>query len=49
MIQRDGKYITPDGTTVFEKGDRMFILAEDNEALAAALKACDFKLNPDQT
>lgn len=48
MIQRDGQYITPNGTTVLEKGDRMFILAEDNEALAAALKALDFKLDPEQ-
>lgn len=48
MIQRDGQYITPNGTTVLEKGDRMFILAEDNEALAAALKALDFKLESEQ-
>lgn len=43
MIQRVGRYITPNGTTVPEKGDRMFILAGDTGALAAALKALDFK------
>jgi potassium/hydrogen antiporter len=32
-IERDGKYITPDGTTRIQTGDRLSILADDAQAL----------------
>ena len=31
MIQRNGKYITPNGSTVLESGDRLYILSENKQ------------------
>ena len=33
LIKRNGKYITPNGSTVIEYGDTLLILAEDQEAI----------------
>ncbi len=33
MIERDGKYITPNGATILEANDKLFVLSETREAL----------------
>jgi cell volume regulation protein A len=33
MIKRKGKYLTPNGSTIVEPGDRLLILAEDPETI----------------
>lgn len=38
MINREGKFITPNGNTVIEEGDKLMILAETNDSLNIALK-----------
>lgn len=35
MIKRDGKYITPNGSTVLQSQDRLLVLAEDEESMDA--------------
>ncbi|MDG5799274.1 potassium/proton antiporter [Marinilabiliaceae bacterium ANBcel2] len=37
MINRHGNYITPNGNTVIEKGDRLMILAENHDCLKEAV------------
>ncbi|MBE0640486.1 MAG: cation:proton antiporter, partial [Bacteroidales bacterium] len=36
FIRRNGKYITPNGSTVIREGDQLYILSEDKDALADA-------------
>jgi cell volume regulation protein A len=38
MIQRNGKYITPNGSTVLEINDKLLILAENKDSLEEAYK-----------
>lgn len=44
MIQRDGKYITPNGSTILEANDKLLLLAENKESLEKAF----YKLGNEQ-
>ena len=39
MIKRDGKYITPNGSTVLEPRDTLLVLAEDEESMDAVYES----------
>jgi potassium/hydrogen antiporter len=41
IIQRDGKFITPNGSTRLEQNDRLFILAENKESLNKVFSCLD--------
>ncbi|GLB48896.1 potassium/proton antiporter [Neptunitalea lumnitzerae] len=41
MIQRNGKYFTPNGTTVIEKEDKLMIMAPSEKDLQAVFKVLD--------
>lgn len=47
IIKRNGKYVTPNGSTVIEEGDKLIILAENEESLVLA-KDCLISGPPDQ-
>jgi cell volume regulation protein A len=38
MINRDGKYLTPNGNTVLQPNDKLMVLAETRESLSEALE-----------
>lgn len=41
LLVRDGKYIQPNGSTVLEEGDKLFLLANNKEVLNQAYEALD--------
>jgi cell volume regulation protein A len=41
LLVRDGKYIQPNGSTVLEDGDKLFLLANNKEVLNEAYEALD--------
>lgn len=41
IIQRNGKYITPNGSTRLEQNDRLFILSETRESLSKVFNCLD--------
>jgi cell volume regulation protein A len=43
ILQRDGKYITPDGATVLEPHDKLFVISEDKETLRKVFEILDIK------
>lgn len=45
IIQRNGKYITPNGSTVMETGDRLYILSENNEDIDAVYHCLGMERN----
>ncbi len=45
MIRRNGKYITPHGATVLEPNDKLFVLAENKQALKEVFTCLEMKRN----
>ena len=43
MIQRNGKYIRPGGSTIVEKGDKLLILASNTEVIEDVFKNLGYK------
>jgi len=43
MIQRDGKYITPSGSTVLEPGDKLLVLSENKLTLDEVFESLDIE------
>lgn len=41
FINRNGKFITPNGSTVIEAGDKLFVLAESNESMKNVYECLD--------
>lgn len=41
MIKRNGKYVTPNGNTQLETGDKLIILAENNESMQRVFHCLD--------
>jgi cell volume regulation protein A len=48
FIKREKKFITPQGTTIIEAHDKLFILAEDEESLEKVLERLEIKKDPKQ-
>ncbi|HEY9114714.1 MAG TPA: potassium/proton antiporter [Bacteroidales bacterium] len=44
MIQRDGKYITPSGSTVLEPNDKLLVLSENKLTLDDVFESLDIKV-----
>lgn len=42
MIEREGKYIIPNGATVLNRGDKLLILSEDKQSLENVFECLDF-------
>lgn len=49
FIKRDGRYITPSGSTVIQEDDHLFVLTESRETLAKVFERLhiEFKKDPD--
>jgi len=45
FIKRDNKYIVPNGSTVLNPNDRLFVLTEDKEVLARVFECLDLQYN----
>lgn len=45
IIRRNGKYITPNGATVLEPNDQLFVLSENKHALAEVFERLDMPEN----
>jgi cell volume regulation protein A len=43
IIQRDNKFITPNGSTILEPNDKLFILSENKEDLNEVFNCLDMK------
>jgi len=43
IIQRNGKYITPNGSTVLEPNDKLYVISENREAIQKVFDCLDIK------
>jgi len=41
IIRRNGKFLTPGGSTVIEANDKLYILSENNESLKEVYECLD--------
>lgn len=48
FIKREGQFIIPDGTTVFEKGDRALIVTKEKEEIQECINGFKYCLEPDE-